>query len=226
MAVKVCLFDIDGTLLTSGGAGQVGMEHALNEVFGITNHDVDIPAAGRTDRAITGDLFKHHRIDLTDENINSFLQAYERHLPAALAECRGLVYPGIYELLAALSARDDVVLGLLTGNYRVGADHKLRHYRLAQHFDFGGFGDVHPHRDDVARTAFAAACEKLQRNIDPSSVWVIGDTPADVRCARAIGANVVAVATGMYTAADLAPTAPDHLFEDFAEHERFLALLA
>lgn len=226
MAVKVCLFDIDGTLLTSGGAGQVGMERALAEVFGITNHDVDIPAAGRTDRAITSDLFKHHRIDLTTENFSRFLQAYERHLPAALAACEGLVYPGIYQLLDILSTRDDVHLGLLTGNYRVGADHKLRHYRLAQHFEFGGFGDDHPHRDDVARTAFAAACEKLQSEVEPANVWVIGDTPADVRCARAIGAQAVAVATGIYTAAELAPTAPDHLFEDFAEHERFLALLA
>ncbi|MCA8994102.1 MAG: HAD hydrolase-like protein [Planctomycetaceae bacterium] len=225
MSLRVCLFDIDGTLLTSGGAGQVGMERALNEVFGITNHDVDIPAAGRTDRAITTDLFRHHGIELHDSNIASFLAAYDRHLPDALASCRGLVYPGIEPLLDELSNQSGVVLGLLTGNYRVGADHKLRHYKLNQHFGFGGFGDHHENRDDVARAAMQSLRDTVQRDVDLEHVWVIGDTPADVRCARAIGAKVVAVATGIFSAEDLEQSKPDHLFHDFSNFQQFLALL-
>lgn len=225
MSPRICLFDIDGTLLNSGGAGQTAMERALAEVFQVQGPYDDIPAAGRTDRAITQDLFAHHQLDYVAENLEPFLEAYFRNLPVALSGLDGRVLPGIPQLIADLQQRDDVVLGLLTGNYRTGAQLKLRHFELDQPFRFGGYGDHHLDRDDVARMAFTEAAAMLGSEIDPSNVWVIGDTPADVRCGRAIGANVIAVATGIYTHTQLAASRPDHLFADFSDHGQFLTLL-
>lgn len=223
---KVCFFDIDGTLLHSGGAGQHAMEQALAEVFGVHGPYDAIPSAGRTDRAITADLFKHHRIEASEESVTRFLEAYLSHLPRSLSALNGCVLPGIAELLEALSGQESFALGLLTGNYRVGADLKLRHYSIDHHFLFGGYGDRHHDRNDVARWALTEACTYLDCDVIPETTWVIGDTPADVRCARAIGARVIAVATGIYSADELARTEPDHLFESFLDVRKVLDVLA
>lgn len=222
---KVCFFDIDGTLLHSGGAGQHAMEQALAEIFGVHGPYDDIPSAGRTDRAITADLFRHHGIEATEETVGRFLNAYLAHLPHSLASLDGRVLPGIAELLDALSGQETFALGLLTGNYRVGAELKLKHYCIDHHFHFGGYGDRHHDRDDVARWALTEARTYLRHEVSPATAWVIGDTPSDVRCARAIGARVIAVATGIYTAEELARTEPDHLFESFADVEQVLGVL-
>ncbi|MCA9081493.1 MAG: haloacid dehalogenase-like hydrolase [Planctomycetaceae bacterium] len=224
LAEHVCLFDIDGTLLNSGGAGQWAMEQALEEVFGVTGPYEDIPAAGRTDRAITVDLFAHHGLDYSESNLEPFQAAYFRHLPAALAGRDGRVLPGIYDVIAALHRQEQLELGLLTGNYRIGAELKLKHYQLHEPFTFGAFGDEHLDRDDVARLAYAEACRTLNREVHPQQVWVIGDTPADIRCGRAIGARVIAVATGLYSYPQLAAARPDHLFHDFSKSAELLTL--
>lgn len=221
----VCLFDIDGTLLSTGGAGQRAMERALHAAFGVANLDHDIPAAGRTDRAIIADLFAHHRLEHRPEIVERFLAAYVRHLPETLRELDGRVLPGIVELLDALAGRGDVALGLLTGNFAEGAQLKLRHFRLEHHFRFGGYGDAHLDRDDVARAALAEARRFLDRDVSLDHLWVIGDTPSDVKCARAIGARAVAVATGMFSYEELKATRPDHLFRDFRDPAALLAHL-
>jgi phosphoglycolate phosphatase-like HAD superfamily hydrolase len=218
----VCLFDIDGTLLTTGGAGQLAMERALAHLFGIEQIDGEILAAGRTDRAITSDLFAANGVELTDAAWDRFLSEYLRQLPETLRELPGRVLPGVVSLLEKLAARDDVSLGLLTGNFRDGATIKLRHYAIDQHFEYGGFGDDHRDRDDVARVAFAQAELRLQRRLNREQVWVIGDTPSDVRCARAIGARAVAVATGIYSQAELEQTRPDMLFRDLEDFNPLL----
>jgi len=217
------LFDIDGTLLRSGGAGQAAMERALESVFGVTAPTEGISAAGRTDFAITSDLLDYHRLENTGENRKRFLDGYLSFLNEELATREGLILPGVTEILADLTQRSTVHLGLLTGNLQQGAAVKLAHYDLAGHFSFGGFGDDHHSRDDVAKAAAADAKEKLERN--PDSTWVIGDTPADVQCGRAIGATVVAVATGIYTAEALSDAEPDFLFEDFSDVELVLSIL-
>lgn len=216
---SVCLFDIDGTLLNSGGAGQHAMERALAEVFGVTGPYTDIPAAGRTDRAITTDLFAHHGLVPGEADWDRFLRAYLGYLPESLTAMNGAVLPGVAALLEQLSRREEVALGLLTGNLREGALLKLRHYALDHHFPFGGYGDDHHDRDDVARSAWAAAAAYLCAELNAERVWVIGDTPADVRCARAIGARAMAVATGLFRAADLESSRPDALYESFADVE-------
>lgn len=225
--MQVCLFDIDGTLLHSGGAGGAAMLAAIREEFGASGPLFDIPSAGRTDRAIAIDVFSAYELQFCETTFRQFLESYLRLLPIHLRECapRGKVFPGMPETLEHLSKRDDIVLGLLTGNFREAAFLKLQHYGLHQYFDFGGFGDLHAHRNDVARAALKLVHERLGVDFDPGDVWVIGDTPADIECARAISANIVAVATGMYSAEELSAFAPAHLFDDFAEFHRFLKLL-
>ncbi len=221
----VCLFDIDGTLLRTGGAGQRAMERALTDVFGIAEPNEEIPAAGRTDRAITADLFAHHELAPTQSQWVQFQTVYFGHLQSTLQELEGTVLPGIETLLDRLATRSDVTLGLLTGNFREAARIKLEHHAIDHHFAFGGYGDTHHDRDDVARVAWGEACRHLGRDIHPRAVCVIGDTPSDVKCARAIGARAIAVATGMFTAEELIHTQPDELYHDFSDPDQFLSRL-
>ena len=218
----VCLFDIDGTLLRTGGAGQRAMERALTDVFGVPDPYEDIPAAGRTDRAITADLFAHHELSPTEPEWQQFQSVYFGHLQTTLRDLEGMILPGIETLLDRLSTRRDVTLGLLTGNFREAARLKLEHHAIDHHFAFGGYGDQHHDRDDVARVAWSEACRHLGRDIDPSAVCVIGDTPSDVKCARAIGARAIAVATGMFSAEELIRSQPDELYHDFSDPDQFL----
>jgi phosphoglycolate phosphatase len=218
----VCLFDIDGTLLRTGGAGQRAMERALTDVFGVPDPYEDIPAAGRTDRAITADLFAYHELTPTEPEWLQFQTVYFAHLQATLRELEGMILPGIESLLDRLATRNDVTLGLLTGNFREAARLKLEHHAIDHHFAFGGYGDEHHDRDDVARIARNEACRHLGRDIDPRAVCVIGDTPSDVKCARAIGARAIAVATGMFSADELIRSQPDELYHDFSDPDPFL----
>lgn len=211
--MHVLLFDIDGTLIDAGGAGQAAMEQAVAVEFGETRPVKDIPAAGRTDRAIGRDLFDYYAIPATDENWNRYLDTYYAVLPESLRTKRGSVLPGVTTLIEQLSLREDVFLGLLTGNFARGAQLKLQHYGLHHHFRTGGYGDWHLHRDDVARDAMNAVRNHLPE-VQSEHVWVIGDTPADVQCGRAIGAKVLAVATGIFGADQLASHRPDLLLED------------
>jgi phosphoglycolate phosphatase-like HAD superfamily hydrolase len=223
--LHVILFDIDGTLLLTGGAGQRGMERALEKAFGVTKPTEDISAAGRTDFAITSDLFDFHGIDNTPEAWQAFSSEYFRQLPLALAELDGTLLPGVREILDVLHARDDIKLGLLTGNFEEGAWLKLKHYRIDHYFKFGAFGDAHRSRDDVARLAYEVTHNHCGATVAAERVWVIGDTPADVACARAIGANVVAVATGIFSYDELVPTSPDLLLHDLTDLETLLSRL-
>lgn len=226
--MHVCLFDIDGTLLNTGGAGQAAMEAAIREQLGTTEPIHGVTYAGRTDRAIIDDIFRHYRAELTEETRQQFIATYLRYLPGELAGRPGLILPGVVEMLAHLHARDDVTLGLLTGNLLEGARRKLEHHGLAEYFDFalGAFGDHHLDRDDVAKAAWAAVQgrHRGQQPLSLDRVWVIGDTPSDIRCARAIGAKALAVATGVYPAERLAAEKPDRLVTDFADAEAVLAL--
>src|SRR5205807_7195834 len=145
------------------------------------------------------------------------LEAYLRHLPEHLGRATGRILPGIAELLRQLHRRDDVALGLLTGNIRAGARIKLGHFGLFDYFAFGGFGDHHLDRDDVAREALAEVHARFNGTVTLDCIWVIGDTPPDVRCARAIGAKAVAVTTGWHPREELEASAPDLLVTDLSD---------
>ena len=219
------LFDIDGTLLASGGAGKAALELAFTEIFGVVLR-VQIPYSGRTDRAILRDLLRAHDIDDSLENWQRLLAGYLARLPDSLNRHNGRVLPGILGVLASLQKRSDVAIGLLTGNVRAGARVKLGHFGLYEHFAFGGFGDHHFDRDDVAREALTAVQAHLGSQATPERIWVVGDTPLDIKCARAIGAKVVAVATGTHSLEQLRAEQPDLALADLADPAPFLDLLS
>jgi phosphoglycolate phosphatase-like HAD superfamily hydrolase len=220
--MPILLFDIDGTLVRTGGAGKAAMEDGLRAEFGVKQIRDVVPYSGRTDRAIGRDILKAHEIEPTAENQARLQNAYLSHLPESLKRNGGTVCPGIKELLDSLQNRQGIVLGLLTGNVRPGAKHKLGHFGLWDYFVCGGFGDEHYERDDVARMAVAEVTAHLGRPVNSNEVWIIGDTPLDVQCARAVGARVVAVATGWHPIEELAIHKPDHLLSDLSSPHELL----
>jgi phosphoglycolate phosphatase-like HAD superfamily hydrolase len=220
-----CLFDIDGTLIASGGAGKAALERALADEFGIERITDDLTLSGRTDRAILADLIRLHDLDPAPSTTQRLTASYLRNLPASLASGQGRILPGILELLQALRKRDDVTLGLLTGNIPEGARIKLAHFGIWEYFGFGGYGDLHLDRDDVARAALQEVKSRHDGQVTLGRIWVIGDTPLDIRCARAIGARVAAVATGWHSLAELAAHEPDLLVDDFSDPHPLLRRL-
>jgi phosphoglycolate phosphatase-like HAD superfamily hydrolase len=223
--MHIVLFDIDGTLIASGGAGKAALEMALAEEFGITHLIEKLELSGRTDRAIMTDLFRMHALEDTPANHQRLIAAYLRNLPASLATRGGRVLPGIADLLETLSKRSNVALGLLTGNVRAGARVKLGHFGLFNYFEFGGFGDRHLDRDEVAREALAEVEQRFNGRHSTDRIWVIGDTPLDIRCARAIGARAVAVATGWHTEEELTQHEPDLLLATLEDPGKLLGNL-
>ncbi len=224
--MPILLFDIDGTLIRSGGAGKAAMEAGVRNAFGLNEFRDTVEYSGRTDTAIGGDLLRENGVEVSPANVQKLRRAYLDALPGCLRALGGSVCVGIPGLLADLGSRPDVLLGLITGNVREGARIKLGHFGLWDHFALGGFGDDHIDRDQVARDTFTLVETHLGRKASRDDVWVIGDTPHDVRCARAIGARAVAVATGWHTLDELQATKADHVFADFRDHAAFLSLLS
>jgi len=223
--MNIMFFDIDGTLINTGGAGKDAMITAVLEQTGNKEVPSDILVSGRSDRGIGRELFRLNGLEEIPENWNRFVDRYMRLLQENLPQRSGYILPGVQKLLDELNSLQDVSLGLLTGNVREGAHIKLRHFGLWDYFAHGAFGDRHTDRADIARDAAAAARLHLDGHYDPTRVWVIGDTPNDVKCARAIGARAVAVATGIYGVEDLDNAEPDVLLSDLSDFERILALV-
>lgn len=223
---KLLLFDIDGTLLTSGGAGERALRLGFRDRFGIDDDLSSVEIAGRTDSGIVREMLAAHRLPATPENIAAFLDGYLHHLAEEIPRTPGRLLPGILPLLDALQPRADIVLALLTGNLARGAEIKLRHYGVWHFFEFGAFADDHHDRNQLG--PFAQARARAQRGIEfpPERIFVLGDTPHDIACARAIGAKAIAIATGKFTRAELAAHAPDFLFDDLADLDAVLAAIA
>jgi phosphoglycolate phosphatase len=220
--MKICLFDIDGTLITTGGAGKQAFLQTLQKAFGMDIMDPGVPFAGRTDRGIVSDLFTHFRISQTAQNWDLFTEVYLQLLPECLASCDGHVLPGIKPLLEKINRHSEIQLGLLTGNMAKGAAIKLQHYGLDHYFDFGGFGDQYIERDRVAQQALLEIHQRWGEEVAPEQIFVIGDTPADIRCGRAIGANTVGVCTGKYSARELNAESAHLVLEDFSAADPLL----
>ena len=224
MRTTVVLWDIDGTLIRSGGAGKTAMESALRSAFGVRDIYDTVAYSGRTDVAIARDLLAAHDRPTTEDSQLLLRETYLRELPVHLAASTGEVLPGIPELLNRLHGRSDVVQGLLTGNVRDGARIKLGHFGLWDYFAIGGFGDRYTDRADVAREALASAEAHSGKKLDPGDIWVVGDTPHDVSCGRAIGANVLAVATGWHSLAELEACGADATLADLSDVKQVLGL--
>lgn len=215
------LWDIDGTLITSGNAGMRALQRGLADAFGRGDSLADIDFAGRTDRWIVRRIFEKFGLPFTEATFTRAIEAYLAHLPRELANPHAKVLPGVRTLLAAAAARPGCVQGLLTGNLRRGAQTKLAHHGLWDHFPFGAFADDAELRDDLGPHALRRAAEHSGKTIPPDRVWIIGDTPHDIACARAIGARALAVATGSHSTDALAAHAPDAVLPDLADPAAF-----
>ena len=217
MEKKLILFDIDGTLLTSGGAGERALRRGFQARFGIEDDLAKVEIAGRTDSGIARQMLAHHGLPETPENLTAFFDGYLQFLPEELPASPGYLLPGIVPLLEALKARSDVVLALLTGNLARGAEIKLTHYGVWHYFEFGAYADDHYDRNQLGHFARQRATEKHGVDFAPGNIFVLGDTPHDITCARAIGAKAVAIATGKFTAVELGKLGPDFLFTDLGD---------
>jgi phosphoglycolate phosphatase len=220
----VLLWDIDGTLLSTGRAGIFALEEAAREVC---SSEVDLSrmkTAGLTDGEIAQAVIVECGGEDSPERVEEFLAAYERHLPDRLHWRKGKVLDGVEANLEQLSGRDDVVNLLLTGNTPAGARAKLSHYGLEGYFAGGTFCVGYEPRDSIARRARDAVSE---HGADPvrDRLYVIGDTPHDVSCGKAIEARTVAVASGSYEAGELAETEPWLLLDRLPDPEKFEELL-
>ena len=223
---KLILWDIDGTLIVSHGAGVRAMEKALTKRFGVTCDLRQIDWAGRTDSWITGEVFRHVGLPDTPQNAHDYLETYLELLPAELREGpQGQVLPGVFALLETLHHRRDVAQGLLTGNLRRGAEFKLTHYKVWHYFEFGAFADDSPRRNDLGPHALRRAQERHAVAFSPAHTFIIGDTPHDIECGKVIGAKTIGVATGRYSMAELASHTPTAVFANFADPAAFLQVI-
>jgi len=218
------LFDIDGTLLASGGAGIRALEAATEELFG-TRDLQGVEIAGRTDSAIAQQLYARAGRAASSEELTRFYDRYLTHLADFLPITEGSLLPGIVELLDELRARPHCVLALLTGNLERGARLKLSHYGVWHYFEFGAYADDSHDRNLLGPVARTRAREKHKIEFAARDIVVLGDTPHDIACARAIGARAVAIATGRHTRDELAACTPDLLFDDLRDVPAVLAAL-
>ena len=222
---RLLLFDIDGTLITSGGAGEGALMDAVKQRFGIEEDLEGITIAGATDALIARMILEKNALATSAENITALLDAYLSFLGNRLSRHSGCVLPGIVSLLDRLRLRRDCVLGLLTGNLVRGAEIKLSHYGVWDYFEFGAFADDHHDRNELPKFACARALETHGEEFPPERVFVIGDTPRDIECGKAIGARTVAIATGNYSRAQLSDHNPDFLFDDLSDTDAVIAVL-
>jgi phosphoglycolate phosphatase len=227
--MKVVLFDIDGTLLRSGGVGRISMERALTTVFGSPG-SADYHYDGKTDRQIVRDLmrlegFSDEAIDAQmDELLGEYVSGLERELQSGNRNV--LVLDGVNLLLDELERHERVVLGLLTGNIQAGARAKLMAAGIdPARFRVNAFGSDHELRHELPAVAQRRACELLGRNIEGNRLVVIGDTPADIKCGEAIGARAIGVATGRYSVDQLAEYNPYAVFESLGDTEAVLGAI-
>jgi phosphoglycolate phosphatase len=222
---RLLLFDIDGTLIHSGGAGVHALKSALTERFGITDDLHYIEIAGMTDSGIVVSILNKHKIPATNENVSAFLDSYVHFLSLELPRRVGKLLPGVLELLEKLKSRPHLVLALLTGNVSRGAQLKLEHYGVWHFFEFGAFADDHHDRNRLGTVARARAKEKHGRQFSACEIDVIGDTPRDIACGKAFGARTIAVATGTWSRDRLAKYQPDFLIDDLSDVEGIIDTL-
>lgn len=226
--MKLILFDIDGTLLRSDGAGRAALTATLHARYGTAGPIDSYRLDGKTDPRIITDLLTAAGLELS--RIRADLPHIYELMAIKAQEIYGThhftICPGVPALLTELRARPDVVLGLLTGNAAQTAPLKLTAAGLdPAHFPVGAFGSDHDDRNQLPAMAMQRATAVTGYPFSGSDTIIIGDTPADILCARAGGATAVAVATGWHAPATLAQYAPDHLFVNLADTTTILTAL-
>ncbi len=216
--VRLVLFDIDGTLIRTGGAGMRAFAKVFATEFNALDGFERLKFSGRTDLSLIREFFGFHNIPVTPENLQRFFDRYPFWLEQFLRQGQAKVCPGVREFIHGLQALPQPpLLGLLTGNIRLGAEIKLRHLHLWETFATGAFADDHEERSQIAAIARRRGSEILREELRDEQVLVVGDTPLDIRCARAIGAKVLAVATGGCTLEELKSHQPDWAVSDLSQ---------
>lgn len=232
MRPTLALFDVDGTLVDSGGAGRRALERSFLAVFNL--RDIAEPASrvrfdGKSDPTIIAEIAAAAGVPgpEIERRYPDLRRAYLEALDGELArpDPRRRVLPGVERLLTALSERPDVFLGLVTGNIEDGARAKLGAFGLNRYFPDGGFSSDHPDRAEIARIAHERLSRRAGFRFPPDRVMVIGDTELDVACARANGFSAIAVESGWVPRERLLAAAPDALFADLTETPAILAAM-
>ncbi|HET7624574.1 MAG TPA: HAD family hydrolase [Verrucomicrobiae bacterium] len=213
--IRLALFDIDGTLVRTGGAGVKAFAKVFATEFGATEGFERLKFAGRTDVSLVREFFQAHRISETAGNFERFFERYVFWLDHILSGSPTEPCPGVWKFLDDLKALPHPpLIGLLTGNIRLGAEIKLRHFGLWDEFETGAFADDHENRDQIAAIARERGCRILGEKLRDEEVLVVGDTPLDIRCGRSIRAKVLAVATGGAKLDELIRHKPDWAVPD------------
>lgn len=225
---KLVLFDIDGTLVLTGGAGLRAMNRALADAFGHAGGLDGIPVAGRTDWAILADAVRRIDRALDGATLADLRDRYVANLAEEIqhpGQGRKGVMPGVREILDHLEGRADVLVGLLTGNFEEGARVKLGHFDLWRYFRVGAYGGDAADRNALVPLAVERARTYGLPEIADADVIVVGDTPHDVMCAQVAGATAVAVATGSSPVEELRATGAEYVFDDLGNVEAFLSVV-
>lgn len=224
---RLLLFDIDGTLVLTGGAGARAMLRAFTDLFGFSDGLGSISMAGRTDAWIVAQMAAAHGISVGEAEVRAFHDTYLRYLGEEILQPgpRKGILPGVRELLDALALRDDVHLALLTGNYRRGAEIKLGYFDLWRYFSTGAFGDDAHDRNGLLWTAIDNVSAAGGPRARPSETLIIGDTPLDVAVAVAGGARSLGVATGSYDVDTLLESGADAAVQDLSDTATVLQML-
>jgi len=220
---RLLLFDIDNTLLYTGGAGVAAMNLAFQEMFGVTDGFAKANVSGRTDLYILSEGLRQHGITGGHEvHLEELLRGYYGHLRHTLGEREGYLMPGFPQLLDVLSQREGVRVGLATGNFSEAAWMKLEHYGIRDYFFDGAFGEESLDRAKMLR----AGLRRFAGDVAPRDVVIVGDTPHDVSSALANGLVAVGVATGSYTIDQLRENGADLVFQNFTDWQSAAAKLA
>ena len=223
MADSLLLWDIDGTLVYMDRAGERALLLAIKDLYQRdlgTSLPVDLK--GRTDTSIARDLIAYLGLPNNVEEEERLRAAYLSHMPTTMPAGNARVLAGIHAALEAVHAHPEIHQALLTGNLEAGAKLKLSYLEIWHYFEFGAFADDSYDRNELGPFALRRAKEKLSIDFPPERVWIIGDTPHDIACGKAIGAKTIAVATGAFTVEQLAALNPTHTFADLSNTQALL----
>ena len=222
--MKLLLFDIDGTLVSTGGAGVRALNRAFCQVVGIVNALDGIRLHGKTDPAIIREVFAAREAPSARTSLDQILEAYVEFLPEEVEQSTQYkVLPGVLSFLQDFHGRPDLVFGLATGNVERGARIKLARGNLNSFFAFGGFGSDAENRTELVRCAAENGARHAGRDIEPQDVFVIGDTPRDIDAGREAGFQTVGIATGHYSLEQLSAAGADLILSDFdRDRDKFL----
>lgn len=222
--MRLILFDVDGTLIDSGGAGTRSLNLSLKELFSIDNAFDGISMAGKTDTQIIKEGLLKHGISVNG-NIDAVIRAYLKYLRKEINNERKHIKPGIHDLLDTLSFIKDTGSGLLTGNLESGARIKLEPFKLNEYFLAGAFGSDDEDRNNLLPIAVKRFEELFRRGVEIDNCIVVGDTPRDVECAHIYGAMCIGVATGHYPIETLIEAGADYVVQDLSNQNALLQFL-